>query len=182
MRKPDIIASPLAMVANLAIAYLAYMVCRLAFVAENWSMFGENLSSSAVLDIFRGSLLFDTSAILYTNSLYAIMLLIPLHLKEKAGWQKAAKWVFVVVNSLMVAANLADCVYFQYTGRRTTATVFSEFGNEGNIGGIIGVEFLRHWYLVLLFLFVVWALWRLYVIPRRRETKPLIIYYTLQTL
>ena len=182
MRKPDIIASPLAMVANLAIAYLAYMVCRLAFVAENWSMFGENLSSSAVLDIFRGSLLFDTSAILYTNSLYAIMLLIPLHLKEKAGWQKAAKWVFVVVNSLMVAANLADCVYFQYTGRRTTATVFSEFGNEGNIGGIIGVEFLRHWYLVLLFLFVVWALWRFYVIPKRRETKPLIIYYTLQTL
>ena len=182
MRKQDIIASPLAMVANLAIAYLAYMVCRLAFVAENWSMFGENLSSSAVPDIFRGSLLFDTSAILYTNSLYAIMLLIPLHLKEKAGWQKAAKWVFVVVNSLMVAANLADCVYFQYTGRRTTATVFSEFGNEGNIGGIIGVEFLRHWYLVLLFLFVVWALWRFYVIPKRRETKPLIIYYTLQTL
>ena len=182
MRKPDIIASPLAMVANLAIAYLAYMVCRLAFVAENWSMFGENLSLSAVPDIFRGSLLFDTSAILYTNSLYAIMLLIPLHLKEKAGWQKAAKWVFVVVNSLMVAANLADCVYFQYTGRRTTATVFSEFGNEGNIGGIIGVEFLRHWYLVLLFLFVVWALWRFYVIPKRRETKPLIIYYTLQTL
>ena len=170
------------MVANLAIAYLAYMVCRLAFVAENWSMFGENLSLSAVPDIFRGSLLFDTSAILYTNSLYAIMLLIPLHLKEKAGWQKAAKWVFVVVNSLMVAANLADCVYFQYTGRRTTATVFSEFGNEGNIGGIIGVEFLRHWYLVLLFLFVVWALWRFYVIPKRRETKPLIIYYTLQTL
>lgn len=182
MRKPDIIASPLAMVANLAIAYLAYMVCRLAFVAENWSMFGENLSSSAVPDIFRGSLLFDTSAILYTNSLYAIMLLIPLHLKEKAGWQKAAKWVFVVVNSLMVAANLADCVYFQYTGRRTTATVFSEFGNEGNIGGIIGLEFLRHWYLVLLFLFVVWALWRFYVIPKRRETKPLIIYYTLQAL
>lgn len=182
MRKPDIIASPLAMVANLAIAYLAYMVCRLAFVAENWSMFGENLSSSAVPDIFRGSLLFDTSAILYTNSLYAIMLLIPLHLKEKAGWQKAAKWVFVVVNSLMVAANLADCVYFQYTGRRTTATVFSEFGNEGNIGGIIGVEFLRHWYLVLLFLFVIWALWRFYVIPKRRETKPFIIYYTLQTL
>ena len=182
MRKPDIIASPLAMVANLAIAYLAYMVCRLAFVAENWSMFGENLSSSAMPDIFRGSLLFDTSAILYTNSLYAIMLLIPLHLKEKAEWQKAAKWVFVVVNSLMVAANLADCVYFQYTGRRTTATVFSEFGNEGNIGGIIGVEFLRHWYLVLLFLFVVWALWRFYVIPKRRETKPLIIYYTLQTL
>lgn len=182
MRKLDIIASPLAMVANLAIAYLAYMVCRLTFVAENWSMFGENLSSSAVPDIFRGSLLFDTSAILYTNSLYAIMLLIPLHLKEKAVWQKAAKWVFVVVNSLMVAANLADCVYFQYTGRRTTATVFSEFGNEGNIGGIIGVEFLRHWYLVLLFLFVVWALWRFYVIPKRRETKPLIIYYTLQTL
>lgn len=170
------------MVANLAIAYLAYMVCRLAFVAENWSLFQASLSWGAVPDIVRGSLIFDTSAILYTNILYAIMLLIPLHLKEKAGWQQAAKWVFVVVNALMVAVNLADCVYFQYTGRRTTATVFSEFCNEGNIGSIVGVEFLRHWYLVLLFLIVVWALWRFYVIPKRRETKPLIIYYTLQTL
>ncbi len=182
MRRLKIIASPLGMVTNLVLAYLAYMVCRLAFVAENWSLFGENLSWGDVPDIIRGSLLFDTSAILYTNALYALMMLFPLHLKERQGWQKAAKWVFVVVNALMVAVNLADCVYFQYTGRRTTATVFSEFGNEGNLGSIIGVEFLRHWYLVVLFVVVVLALWRFYVIPKQRETKPLFFYYTFQTL
>ena len=182
MRRLRIIASPLGMVANLMLAYLAYMVCRLAFVAENWSMFGGNLSWGAVPDILRGALLFDTSAILYTNALYALMMLFPLHLKERQGWQKAAKWVFLVVNALMVAVNIADCVYFQYTGRRTTSTVFSEFGNEGNLGSIIGVEFLRHWYLVALFVAVVWALWRFYVNPKQRETKPLFLYYALHTL
>ena len=90
MRRLKIIASPLGMVANLVLAYLAYMVCRLAFVAENWSLFGENLSWGDVPDIIRGSLLFDTSAILYTNALYALMMLFPLHLKERQGWQKAA--------------------------------------------------------------------------------------------
>ncbi|MGM9698153.1 MAG: LTA synthase family protein [Prevotella sp.] len=182
MRRLQIIASPLGMVANLMLAYLAYMVCRLAFVAENWSMLGGNLSWGALPDILRGALLFDTSAILYTNALYALMMLFPLHLKERHGWQKAAKWVFIVVNSLSVAVNLADCVYFQYTGRRTTSTVFSEFGNEGNLGSIIGVEFLRHWYLVALFIAVVWALWRFYVNPKQRVTKPLSLYYALHAL
>ena len=182
MRIHRIIATPLAFVANILTAYIAYMVCRLAFVAENWSLFQASLSWGAVPDIVRGSLLFDTSAILYTNAPYALLMLLPLHLKESLTWQKAAKWVFVAVNALMVAVNLADCVYFQYTGRRTTATVFSEFGNEGNLLSVVGVEFLRHWYLVLLFLALVWTLWKLYVAPRHRETKPLALYYTFHTL
>jgi phosphoglycerol transferase MdoB-like AlkP superfamily enzyme len=75
------------------------------------------------------------------------------------------QWLFVVVNSIAFAINLADSVYFRYTMRRTTTTVFEEFSNEGNLGSIIGTEFLNHWYLVLLFALVVFLLWRCYVEP-----------------
>ena len=113
------------------------------------------------------------------------------------GWQMTAKWVYIIVNGACIAANLADCVYFKYTMRRTTTTVFSEFGNEGNIGSVIGVEFLSHWYLVLLFIILMWGLWKFYFMgdgnllgnsklrtyaagkPRGRE---LVRYYIVQTV
>ena len=71
----------------------------------------------------------------------------------------------MVVNGLALAINLADAVYFQYTMRRTTTTVFQEFSNEGNLGSIIGTEFLNHWYLVLLFVVVMLLLWYCYARP-----------------
>ena len=118
-------------------------------------------------------------------------MLIPLHYKETRGWQITAKWIYIIVNGVCIATNLADCVYFKYTMRRTTNTVFSEFSNEGNIGSIIGVEFLRHWYLVLLFVVMILAMWKCYFGGGSKKTlrktsmpqgKGLLRYYIIQTL
>ena len=75
------------------------------------------------------------------------------------------------MNGFPLAINLADSVYFQYTMRRTTTTVFSEFSNEGNLGSIIGKEFINHWYLVLLFALIMAALWWLYAMPKLNYKK-----------
>ena len=176
------IQSPLAFVANICLAYIAYFICRLTFLAENWSMFSENMTWGAFVEIINGGWVFDTSAILYTNVIYSLMMLFPLHLKENKNWQTAAKWVFVSVNAIAIAVNLADCVYFQYTARRTTATVFSEFSNEGNIGSVVGVELLRHWYLLLIFLVMVWALCKTYRRAKANNIRPYIAYYVVQTV
>ena len=118
-------------------------------------------------------------------------MLIPLLYKETGGWQMTAKWVYMIVNGACIATNLADSVYFKYTMRRTTNTVFSEFSNEGNIGSIIGVEFLRHWYLVLLFIIIMWGMWKCYFgsgfkIKKRTTDMPrgkrLMKYYIVETL
>lgn len=109
--------------------------------------------------------MFDTSAILYTNALYVVLMLFPLHLKETATYHRICKWVFVIVNGLALAINLADSVYFRYTMRRTTSTVFDEFSSEGNLGSIIGTEFLSHWYLVVLFALLMVFLWKCYAAP-----------------
>ena len=154
------IYSPLlAVLWNLLLVYLVYQIARLEYYVENRDYL------SYTWDIFQGGLLFDTSAILYTNALYVVMMLFPLHWKESKVYHKVCQWLFVVVNSITFAINLADSVYFRYTIRRTTTTVFEEFSNEGNLGSIIGTEFLNHWYLVLLFALVVFLLWRCYVEP-----------------
>ena len=153
----------LTVVCNLVLAYVVYFVCRIVFLLTNYSSFSDNLTAGHLIEMLRGGFLFDSSAIMYTNVLWIVMVLFPLHLKETPTYRKVCKWLFVVVNSLAVVMNLCDCVYFQYTSRRTTSTVFSEFSHEGNLAGIFGTELIRHWYLLLIGVVLIYALWRLYL-------------------
>ena len=152
----------LTVVCNLVLAYVVYFVCRIVFLLTNYSSFSDNLTAGHLMEMLRGGFLFDSSAIMYTNVLWIVMVLFPLHLKETPTYRKVCKWLFVVVNSLAVVMNLCDCVYFQYTSRRTTSTVFSEFSHEGNLAGIFGTELIRHWYLLLIGVVLIYGLWRLY--------------------
>ena len=155
-----------AAVLNMLVAYLVWMLARVAFFVENWSTFAPYMSWPLFKSMLHGALVFDTSALLYVNSVYLLLMLLPLHIKEREGFHKGLKWLFVVTNAVAVATSLMDSVYFQYTGRRSTVSVFSEFANEGNIASILLTEFLNHWYLVLAFAVLVFLLWRCYTRPR----------------
>ena len=147
-----------ALLCNLAIAYVLYFLARLVYLLVNYSYFEQGLSFSSLTEILRGGLVFDTSAILVTHIPYIVLLLL-------TPWRKLARWVYVIVNALALAANLADSVYFRYTMRRTTTTVFSEFRHENNLLGVFGTEVINHWYLVLLFVALVYGIWKLYRDP-----------------
>ncbi len=151
---------------NMLVAYLVWMLSRVAFFVENWSTFAPYMSWPLFKSMLHGALVFDTSALLYINSLYLVLMLLPLHLKERPGFHAGLKWLYVVTNAVGVAMNLMDSVYFQYTGRRSTVSVFTEFANEGNIASILMTEFAHHWYLVLAFVLLVFLLWRCYTKPR----------------
>ena len=150
----------LAVLWNLLLVYVVYQIARLEYYLENTDYLTYSFKA------WRGGLLFDTSAIIYTNALYILLMLLPF---KQSDYQRCCKWLYLIINGLALAINLADSVYFQYTMRRTTTTVFSEFSNEGNLGSIIGTEFIHHWYLVLLFMGVMWLLWRLYATPKKHH-------------
>lgn len=160
-----IYSAPLCFVLNIITVYIIYMVCRLMFLLNNWSMLCDVLTWKGIVDTLHGAWYFDTSAILYTNALYALMMLFPLHYKEHPVWQNTAKGIFLFVNAVCIVINLADCVYFKYTMRRTTATVFSEFKNENNLGSVFGAEVINHWYLVAIGILLIYALAKLYRKP-----------------
>lgn len=184
--RPSLISVPVAMACNLLLAYVMYMVCRVLYVAVNWSTFSEGFASLSIWPVFCGALRFDTSAILYTNALYALLMLVPLHLKESRWWQRMCRWVFVVVNALAVIINLCDAVYFPYTGRRTTMTVMNEFSNEGNLLTVFSNAVVSYWYLLLAGGLVIWVLWRMYVMPQPLTFKggvgQRVIYYVVHLL
>lgn len=168
---------------NVLIAYLVFAICRLIFFVANIDYF-PNVGFENVLEIIHGGLVFDTAGIMYINALYIVLMLIPLRIREKGYWQSVTKWIFVVVNSIAVIANLVDTVYFRYTNRRTTASVFSEFSNEENLLKIFGTEILNNIILVILGIILIFALWKLYVDGSRyninkskKSVKDLIVYY-----
>ena len=65
--KPSIYATSLSAFINLIWVYLVYFLCRLVYGLENWSVLGGNFSKG-FWDILKGGAVFDTSAIMYTNS------------------------------------------------------------------------------------------------------------------
>ena len=167
MKKGFDILSPLAATLfNLLLLYVVYFVARIIYLLVNYSYFEQGLTTSHLMEMLQGGLVFDTSAILVTNIPYIVLMLFPLHLKERPFYHRLCRGIFLTINGLALAINLCDAVYFRYTMRRTTTTVFSEFSNEGNLGGIFLTETLRHFWLVIIFVLMVWGLYRLYRTPR----------------
>ena len=154
--------TPLAVIAcNLLLAYAVYFLARIIYLTINYSYFYQDLTLVHLFELLGAGLVFDTSAILVTNIPYIVLMLLPWHGKERPAYQQFCRWVFVIVNSVALAINLIDACYFRFTMRRTTTTVFSEFANEQNLGSIFFTETLNHLYLVFLFAFVAWGLYRL---------------------
>ena len=174
-------SAPWALLFNLLVLYIAYGITRLAFFLENRATYEHLVGADGWWSILVGGLYFDTSAIAYTNALYVLLVLLPLPQKEGSLWQRFCKGLFLTVNSLGLAMNLGDSVYFQYTARRTTIAFFSEFSGDEKLGSIVGYEFIQHWYLVLLFIVLVFFLWWCYAVPRV-TTVPRRRYYLSQSV
>ena len=135
--KLKILLTPLGSVLwNLMLIYVVYFVARVVYLFVNYSYFEQGLTFTHLMEMFGGGLMFDTSAILVTNIPYIVLMLFPLHYKETRAYHAVCRWVFLIVNGAALATNLCDSVYFRFTTRRTTTTVFSEFSNEGNLGAI----------------------------------------------
>ena len=174
------------MLGNLLLAYVVYSIARIAFLLENYNLYADSLTTAHLFELLRGGLVFDTSAILYTNALWILLVMLPVSRKENPVYQSVCKWMFIVVNTLTLAINLGDAVYFQYTMRRTTITVFDEFSNENNLTSIFAEEALSHWYFFLLAAIIVWGMIKLYIQPplhyRELKWKPYAIVTFLSLL
>ena len=110
-----------------------------------------NVTTPHLLEMLGGGLRFDLTALLYLNSLYILLALLPLptSLRNHPAYIASAKWAFLIPNILGFALNCVDMIYFRFTSRRTTCTFFSEFDNENNFIQIILQAVIQYWYVTL---------------------------------
>ena len=157
-----------AFLCNFLLAMLVFSLSRIFFFIVNKSYF-PGVDTSHLLLMLKGGIVFDLSALLYVNLLYMAMQLIPFRFRHNGAYQTAARWVFVVTNSIAVIINCMDIPFFRFTNRRTTWSIFSEFSNEatGSISKIILQATLDYWYVTLFAVAAVVVLWLLYRTPRK---------------
>jgi len=110
------------------------------------------MTFEGMMKIMKGGLAFDTTATLYTNMLYFILYLLPFTFRYNNIYQTFLKYLFYITNGIALLANCCDFIYFQFTLRRTTATVFSEFKHETNFGSLIPKFIVDYWYVVVIWI------------------------------
>lgn len=127
-----------------------YTLSRLVFVWVNHDLYPD-ISAAHLWEMLRGGWRFDLTALLYLNSLYLILMLLPLppFIRNKKAYQTTATWFYWVPNIIGLLVNCVDMVYFRFTDRRTTCTFFSKFQNEGNLLSIFCQSMVQYWYVTL---------------------------------
>jgi phosphoglycerol transferase MdoB-like AlkP superfamily enzyme len=105
--------------------------------------------------IMKGGLRFDLTAVLYSNSLLLLLMILPLKVRFKSWLKTVIKWLFIVINATALATDISDSMYYQFTLRRTTLSVLSQFENEQNGVALFFRFMLDYWYALLTWIVLV---------------------------
>ncbi|MCO5236121.1 MAG: sulfatase-like hydrolase/transferase [Chitinophagaceae bacterium] len=146
---------------RLLVVLVIYMLCRGLFYVFNRPLF-EGIGFSDGLLIVKGGFKFDIATLFYFNSLFILGALLPFRKRTAAGYQQFLTWVFMLFNGLAVLLNCIDIIYYRFTLRRTTRSVFDEFANETNKTNLLGRFLLDYWYIALVFILLLVLLYWLY--------------------
>ena len=143
-----------ALIKSLLVVMGLYTISRVGFYLFNTSFF-PSMNLSRFLVILGGGLRFDLAATLYSNSLFILMMIVPVTFRFKSWYQLILKWVFLVCNSIAFAVNTIDFIYYRFTLRRTTLSFLNQFENETNFGKLFFHFLFDYWYAVLFFVFLI---------------------------
>lgn len=167
---------------RLLLLFVLYALMRIGFYLLNYGMFGK-IPLSDFMTIMKGGYRFDKTAIFYLNIPVILMHILPFRFRYNAGYQKIVKYIFVVVNSIGIIANMADAVYYRFTLKRTTMSFFNEFGNENPVGFLHFIW--DYWYISLIVIVLTVCLVLGYGKIRAKESSrrlPWFVYYPLSLL
>lgn len=149
-------------VTTLLILLGVYAACRLSFFLFNQATF-SSISHGELFNVFVHGLRFDISALLVLNSLFLLLLLLPFDTFKHKLFQKILRFIFVITNSVALAFEISDWIYFGFNHKRATADVLTMLGRKGDFLSLLPDFFKLYWYLFLLAIVMVWALYKLNV-------------------
>jgi len=146
---------------NMLLVMVIFTITRLFYYLTNMASYPD-VTASHLWEMMAGGVRFDLTALLYLNSVYILLMLLPLRIRRHRRYQQVAQWFYWIPNSLAIAVNCADMVYMQFTGRRTTITFFNEFQHDSNLAHIFFTSAVQYGYVTLFALAMIAVLVCLY--------------------
>ena len=139
------------------LAYLFYSLARVLFYFYNKNIIIID-SFSEFFNLFLIGLTFDTSAILYVNSLFILISLIPIKHNSRPIFQKGMFVLYFSTNITAYVTNYVDFIYYKFSQSRLTTTVFDLLENETNKLDLMSSFIVDYWHVFLIFIISV-VLW-----------------------
>jgi len=144
----------LALVYYLLIMMFLFSISRIAFYVFYKSFFSP-ICTERFLKIMGGGFKFDLSAILYSNLLFLFLYIVPQPFRYHKIFQSILKYLYFIVNGIILSLNCIDFIYYRFTLRRTTFKIFSEFENEVNGFSLFMKFIVDYWYVFLFWILLV---------------------------
>ena len=142
-----------------------YMLLRVLFWGFNASWF-EGLGGGILLTAIGKGILFDLSAVIYSNLLIIVLSLLPFGFVQHRVYQLVLKIIFLLVNGVAILMNAIDLRYVSFTGRRMDQSSLNILGDiQDQAFQLVG----NYWGVSLLFLGLMVLLWKL--LPSHKQPK-----------
>lgn len=153
IRKQEI----LALIYRIFLAYVFYQIARLLFWFFNKDLVPVD-SFSEYLNIAYRGIAFDTTAILYVNSLFILLSLIPILVNTRRSYQKFLFYLYFITNGIAFSLNFGDFIYYKFSQARLTTAALQVAQHEDNVGKIFLTSLGEHPF-VLIWFVVLMTLW-----------------------
>lgn len=168
----------LALIYRLFLVFFFYQIARFLF----WFFNQELIKVDGVSEYFKLSYYgtaFDSTAILYVNSVFILLSIIPIIINTKKGYQKFLFFWYFITNGITYAFNFGDIIYYRFSQARLTSAVFSVAKNENNIGKVFINALLQNPFVLIFFVLIIFLWVFLYKKVTVTEEKPknLIAYF-----
>lgn len=158
---------------RLTISLFLLTLTRLFFYFLNQSAFPK----AGLIDFFSG-IWFDAVTIgIWFIPFYTLSLL-PNPWRETKTFQKLLVSLFLIINSILIAFNFLDIEYFKYTGKRSTADLFTLIQTGNDINQLLTVFLIDYWWIIALFIGAIILSYYLYkrtipspTLPKDRSVK-----------
>jgi phosphoglycerol transferase MdoB-like AlkP superfamily enzyme len=156
---------------------------RIGFYIFNYSMFPD-ISFGQFLNILRGGVVFDISAVVYFNMLFIILCTIPFDIRYNKIYREILKYIFFITNGLAISINGADYVYYRFLNKRATSDIFGTFENEQHLSKMIFKFMIDYWPATLFTLVLIFLMVYLYgkVKTEKPDPRNKISYYLINVL
>jgi len=151
---------------RISVMLLLFQVSRLLFFYYNQDILGE-IPTRRLLYMMLGGIRFDLAGLMYLNIIFLVLNIIPFKFRSHIKFQKLSEVIYILFNALGLSANCINMVYFRFTMRQTTASVFHEFSNEGRMWSLFFRMILDYWPIFLIWIAMVITMVLLYNFPKR---------------
>jgi len=147
---------------RLLLAVVLFFFARLFFYIYNFGLFA-NIEIWELIKIFIIGIRFDLSSIMYFNLLFIIIHVLPFSkITARSSVQLFLRLYFVIVNGILLIANLVDSVFFHFVQKRSTADIFKFIFLSDDVPTLLPGFVKDYWFIGVIWLVIIALTWMVY--------------------